>query len=105
MASTPSPTPPLSTAAQRSDAQRPGSFPVFADLGDCAADPPVLRAHGVDGATVYRGDGRAGLVRGQLLAVKDKPVNSLGCAVLEIAAGDHIGLALDGLFGLAHGNR
>lgn len=77
----------------------------FADLCDCAADPPVLRADGVDGATVHRGDGRAGLVRGQLLAVKDKPFNSLGCAVLEIAAGDDIGLALDGLFGLAHGNR
>ena len=41
----------------------------------------------------------------QLLAVKDQPFNGFGSTVLDIAAGDQVGLTFDHLFCLPHGNR
>ena len=42
--------------SEHRDAERPGRVPVPADLGAGAADPPVVRAHDVDGAALHRHD-------------------------------------------------
>ena len=47
-----------------------GGVPVPADFGDCAADPAVVWANGVDGLALYRSDGWAGVVGGDLLALR-----------------------------------